>query len=214
MCLRRTHGSSLSYQRRGSPLGSREHRGRHRRPSVESTRRARTTHPPPEPRGVAPPLTEGTAVRACRRRADRFTALAHDRGTSRARAARRTHRSDGTPGTARRRSPRCPIGGTRAGTASSRSPWAHREPIRLDALSPFARCRMTETATTPGVISGTRSGDWLPPVWRRSRCPAAIRARACLGNVEKKRNETETRAGSLPEALREGIDQLEERSET
>lgn len=112
--------------------------------------RARTTHPPPEPRGVAPPLTEGTAVRACRRRADRFTALAHDRGTSRARAARRTHRSDGTPGTARRRSPRRPIGGTRAGTASSRSPWAQREPIRLDALSPFARCRMTETATTRG----------------------------------------------------------------
>lgn len=32
--------------------------------------------------------------------------------------------------------------------------------------------------------------------------------------VEKKRDETETRAGSLPEALREGIDQLEERSET
>ena len=54
--------------------------------------RARTTHPPPEPRGVPPPLAEGTAVRASRRRADRFTALAHDRGTSRARAARRTHR--------------------------------------------------------------------------------------------------------------------------
>ena len=169
-------------------LRHRHHRQRGlRRPVVSGreTGHESGVHPVPPPLAGRPPPTSWTRWAVDRRAPHvveggrcpgaapeaRSTGLAHDQGTSTARAARQTYRSGGIPGTARPRSPPCPTGGTRAGRAACRSPWDQSWTIRPDSGSRDRRIdaqALFAEARERGVSAGRTPTTCLPSSKRRN----------------------------------------------